>query len=88
MARLIPAAERIVRARALIQQARDLPVPVVLGRFDLSYVANVKGLLQQARDMIKFITYTPSASAEIKNEVRIIFEETKQANDEILHKKI
>ena len=27
MSRLIPTAERIIRARALIQQARDLPVP-------------------------------------------------------------
>ena len=27
MAKLIPAAERIIRARKLIQQARDLPVP-------------------------------------------------------------
>lgn len=27
MSRLIPAAERIIRARELIQQARELPVP-------------------------------------------------------------
>ena len=28
MSPFIPAAERIVRARALIQKARDLPVPI------------------------------------------------------------
>jgi hypothetical protein len=86
MARLIPAAERITRARAFIQQARDLPIPAETGRYDLTYISGVKGFLQQARDMVKFITYTPSASAETKDEVRKIFQEADLANDEILHK--
>ena len=85
MARLIPAAERIQRARALIQKARQLPVPEGAGKYDLSYIAKVKDLLQQARDLVKFIPYTPSASAEMKNEVKKIFEEADQANKEILH---
>ena len=86
MARLIPAAERIVRARALIQKARDLPVPAELGRYDLSYVAQVKGLMQDARDLIKFIPYTPSATPEMKADVANIFKEAEQAEKEILHK--
>ena len=85
MARLIPATERIIRARALIQQARDLPVPAEGGKYDFSYIAQVKDLLQQARDLIKFIPYTPSATAEIKSEVNKIFQEADQANKEILH---
>jgi len=85
MPRLIPAAERITRARALIQQARDLPVPPGAGRSDFSYIAQVKALLQQARDLIKFIPDTPSATAEMKNEVKMIFLEADQANREILH---
>jgi hypothetical protein len=85
MSRLIPAAERIKLARALIQQARDLPVPAESGRFDFSYIARVKDLLQQARDMVKFIPYTPSATTEMKNEVKKIFQEADQANQEILH---
>jgi hypothetical protein len=84
MPRFIPATERIIRARDLIQQARDLPVPAT-GRYDFSYIAQVKALLQQARDLIKFIPYTPSATPEIKNEVRKIFQEADQANQEILH---
>ena len=72
MPRFIPATERIIRARELIQQARDLPVPAT-GRYDFSYIAQVKALLQQARDLIKFIPYTPSATPEIKNEVKKIF---------------
>jgi hypothetical protein len=87
MSRLIPAAERIVRARALIQKARDLPAPPETGLLDLSYVAQVKDLIQQARDLIKFIPYTPSASAEMKAEVAAIFEEADQAQKEILHRK-
>ncbi len=55
MSRLIPAAERIARAHALIQKARDLPRPADDAIFDLAYVAQVKDLIQQARDLIKFI---------------------------------
>lgn len=85
MSKMIPAAERIVRARALIQKARDLPVPPGFGKSDLTYIAQVKDLLQQARDMVKFISYQPSATAEIKDEVKKIFTEADQADREILH---
>lgn len=85
MAKLIPAAERIIRARKLIQQARDLSAPTTgLGKSDLSYVANVKDFLRQAKDMVKFISMTPSAGAEMKAEVKKIFEEIEQADKEIL----
>ena len=84
MARLIPAAERITRARALIQQARDLPVPDD-GRGDFSYIAEVKDLLRQARDLVKFIPKTPSATDEMKDDVSRIYEESEQAEQEILH---
>ena len=85
MSKFIPSAERIVRSRELIQKARDLPVPAGLGKSDLSYIAQVKDLLQQARDLVKFISYQPSASAEMKEEVKKIFAEADQANQEILH---
>lgn len=84
MTKLIPAAERIVRARVLIQKARELPVPPEGGRFDFSYIANIKDLLRQARDMVKFISMTPSASAEIKEEVKRIYQEAEQADRQIL----
>lgn len=85
MARLIPAAERMTRARALIQKARELPVPPETGLGDFSYVAQVKDLMRQARDLIKFISYSPSTSAEMKREVESIFAEAAQAEKEILH---
>jgi hypothetical protein len=85
MAKLIPAAERIIRARKLIQTARDFPVPDGLGKNDLSYIAGVKDLLRQARDMVKFIPQTAGVSAEMKEEVKKIFEEADQANREILY---
>jgi hypothetical protein len=85
MSRLIPAAERILRAHALIQQARDLPVPVEGGRGDFSYIAQVKDLLRQARDLIKFISLTPSASSEMKEEVKKVYQEAEQTGQEILH---
>ncbi len=85
MSRLIPSAERIEQARALIQKARDLPVPPGLGKNDFSYIAQVKSLLQQARDLVKFIPKTPTATPEMKVEVSKIYEETEQADREILH---
>ena len=86
MAKLIPATERIERARKLIQQARDLPVPTTgLGKSDFSYIANVKDLFRQARDMVKFIPQTAGVSAEMKEEVKRIYEEVEQANREILY---
>jgi hypothetical protein len=85
MAKMIPAAERVIRARQLIQQARDFPVPAELGKNDLSYIAGVKDLLRQARDMVKFIPQTAGVSAEMKEEVRRIYEEIEQANRAILY---
>ena len=85
MAKLIPAAERIIRAREFIQRAREFPVPPELGKNDLSYIAGVRDLLRQARDMVKFIPMTAGVSAEMKEEVRRIFEEADQANREILY---
>jgi len=85
MAKLIPAAERLIRARKFIQKARDFPIPAELGKNDLSYIANVKDLLRQARDMVKFIPQTAGVSAEMKEEVRKIFEEADRANREILY---
>ena len=86
MSKLIPAADRVIRARKLIQQARDLPVPQGgLGKSDFAYIAQVKDLLRQARDMVKFIPQTAGVSAEMKEEVRKIFEEADQANQDILY---
>jgi hypothetical protein len=86
MAKLIPAAERIVRARNLIQEARELPVPPSgLGKSDFSYIAQVKDLFRQARDMVKFIPQTAGVSAEMKEEVKRIYEEIEQANRDILY---
>lgn len=85
MARSIPSAERIQRARALILKARELPVPEDGGKYNFSYIAQVKDLLRQARDLVKFIPMTPSATPEMKAEVKQIFAEADQANQEILH---
>ncbi len=86
MSRLITSAERISKARALIQKARDYPPPSDAGWGDFSYTAHVKDLLQQARDLIKFIPYSPSTTPEMKNEVSQLFQEVDQAEKEILHK--
>jgi hypothetical protein len=85
MSKFIPAPEKIIKARALIQKARDLPVPAEGGRSNFSYIAQVKDLLRQARDLVKFIPNSPSTTPEMKADVKKIFEEADQANQEILH---
>lgn len=86
MARLIPAAERIKRARTLIQKARALPVPSDTGVTSFAYVANVKDLMRQVRDMVKFIPYSVNATHEMKAEVEEIIKEAQQTEKDLLHK--
>jgi hypothetical protein len=86
MPRLFSTNEQIDRARALIQKARDFPVQAGLGWEEFVYVARVKDLLRQARDLIKFIRYSPGATPEIRDEVAKTFIEIDQAEKEILHK--
>jgi hypothetical protein len=86
MAKMIPATERIARARKLIQQARDLPIPQGgLGRSDFSYIAEIKDVLRQARDLVKFIPQTAGVSQEMKDEVKKVYEEIEQADRDILY---
>jgi hypothetical protein len=85
MAKVIPAEERLVRARKLIRKARDFPIPEGLGKNDLSYIAGVKDLLRQAKDMVKFIPMRAGVSAEMKAEIQKIFEEIGRADQEILY---
>jgi hypothetical protein len=85
MAKLIPAAERIIRARKLIQQARELPVPAEMGRKDFSYIAQVKDILRQSKDMVKFISMTPTATPEMKADVKKIYQEIEDAERQILY---
>ena len=56
MSRLIPAAERIIKARALIQKARDLPVPEEGGRGDLFLCRPSQGFIAPSarHDQIHF----------------------------------
>lgn len=83
MSKLIPAAERIVRARKLIQKARETPVPPELGKNDLAYIAQVKDLLRQARDLVKFIPDTVGIAVETKEEVKKVYQEIDDAGQEI-----
>ena len=80
MAKLIPATERIVQARALIEKARGLPATSELGKNDLSYIAQVRDLLRQARDLVKFIPQTAGVSAEMKEEVKKVYDEIELVN--------
>ena len=85
MPRLILAAERLVLARNLIQKAREVPLPAEGGKHDFSYIAQVKDLLRQARDLVKFIPQSAGASVDTKKDATRILQEADQADKEILH---
>ena len=84
MARNLTSAEKITRARKLIQKARDLAVPAEGGKYNFTYIAEVKDLLRQARDLVKFIPLQPTTTPEMKKEVEAVFQEADHANKEIL----
>ena len=85
MAKLIPAAKRIEMARALIQEAHDLPVPSEGGVHNFNYDVAVKAKLREARELVKLIPRTVGIPEEVKAEARKIPEETAQADREIFH---
>ena len=86
MPKVVPAAEKITRARALIQKARDYPVPTEgLGKGDFSYMAQIKDLLRQARDLIKFIPQTMGVPAGTKDEVKKVVQEIEDTLRERLY---
>ncbi len=85
MSRLIPAAERILQARALIQRARDLPLPAEGGRSNFSYIAQVRDLLRQARDLVKFIPLSPTTTDLMREDVTRLYAEAEQAKIDLLH---
>jgi hypothetical protein len=87
MARNLTIAEKIAKARKLIQQAREVPVPPGAGKYDLNYIAQVKDLLRQARDLVKLIPRQPIATPEIKAEVQAVLDEADQANRDIFYSK-
>lgn len=87
MPRLIPAEKRISRAKTLIQQAKNLPVPSEMGSANFAYVAEGKDLIRQARDLVKLIPYSPSATPEMKAEVAKIIEDAARVEKEIIHKR-
>lgn len=55
-----------------------------LGKNEFSYIAGVRDLLRQAKDMVKFIPQTAGVSDEMKAEVKQIYAEVEQAEKEIL----
>jgi 23S rRNA pseudoU1915 N3-methylase RlmH len=87
MSRLITASERIVKARTLIDQARKLERSQEDPWQDFSYAAQVKDLMRQGRELIKFIGYTSGISEEIKEEAKVVFTELDQTEQELLHRK-
>lgn len=85
MAKLIPAAERITKARKKIQEARELPVPAVGGKFDFGYVVKIKSLLKEARELVQLIPKTVGIAEETKKDAQLVIEEAAQADKDIFH---
>ena len=84
MAKALTPETRIIKARAFIQKARDLPVPETVGWEYFTYVAQVKEELRQAFELVKLIHYSPSTPAEVKADAAAVIAEIDAARGEIL----
>jgi hypothetical protein len=78
--------ERFARARILIQKAHEIPAPVDGGWDSLSYAAQVKDTLRQARDLLKFLPQTAGVTAQLKQEAVALMQEIVDEEKKILHK--
>ena len=83
MAKMITPTERITKARKIIQEARDVPVPETVGWEYFSYTAQVKDTLRKAFELVKLISYSPSTPPEVKAEAKTVIEEISSAETEI-----
>ncbi len=86
MTKLITNQERILKAKDLIQQARELPFDPKAVFMDIGYVAKVKDLLRQAKDLVKFIPFSPSADSETKQTTKEIFKQIEETEKDLLHR--
>jgi len=87
MSRLITNEDRLKRASVLIQQARQLPVGSDNTFLELGYVAQVKDLLRQARDLVKFIPFSPSADDDMKRATKELLRRLEETEKELLHRR-
>jgi len=86
MSKLIKNEERLKIAVEWIRQARELPLDPRAVFMDLGYVAKVKDFLRQARDLVKFIPFSPSADSETKQASREILTQIEETEKELLHR--
>ena len=86
MAKVLTTEERFTRAHALIKKAHGISSPVDGGWADLSYAAEVKDTLRQARDLLKFLPQTAGVSLQQKEDALALMEEIAKTEKEILHK--
>jgi hypothetical protein len=86
MSRLITNDERLKKAVDLIRQARELPTDSRAMFMDIGYVAQVKDLLRQARDLVKFIPFSAGADIETKLVSKEILQQIERTEKELLHR--
>ena len=75
---------RIQKARQIIEEARNIPVPESVGWERFSYTAQVKDTLRKAFELVKLISYSPSTPVEVKADAKAVIEEVAAAEVEIL----
>ena len=84
MAKLMTPEARIAKARKIIEQARQIPVPETVGWERFSYTAQVKDTLRKAFELVKLIGYSPSTPAEVKADAKAVLDEIAATEIEIL----
>jgi hypothetical protein len=83
---LVTTTERISHARELIKKARNISVPPDPGWQDFSYIAQVKDMMRQARDLLKFIPLTTKEDPKLKKDALDVIKDIDKAEKEMLHR--
>jgi hypothetical protein len=86
LAKPLTTEERFENARLLMQKAHEITPPVDGGWDSLSYAAQVKDTLRQARDLLKFLPQTAGVSQSQKAEAKQLMQEIADTERSILHK--
>lgn len=84
MAKPLTPEQRIINARKLIDEAREIPRPSSVGWEFFSYTAQVKDKFRKAFELVKLIQHSPIAPPEVKRAAQELVDSLPAIEKEIL----
>ncbi|MFA5611415.1 MAG: hypothetical protein WDA04_00975 [Anaerolineaceae bacterium] len=84
MAKSLTPEQRIINARKLIGEAREITRPSSVGWEFFSYTAQVKDKFRKAFELVKLIQHSPIAHPEVKREAKELIDSLPAIEKDIL----